>query len=86
MFQNNHFGAAGLKLPEALCDENFQQCRKLRQCVSQTFPSLWQIPDKNYLKEEKFVLAHGFRGSFHSWLAPLLWARCDAEHHVAKNV
>ena len=29
--------------------------------------SLWQIPKKIYLGNERFVLSHGFRGSIPSW-------------------
>lgn len=34
--------------------------------VGQT-SSLWQVPEKTYLGKERFIPAHGFRGSIPSW-------------------
>jgi hypothetical protein len=39
-----------------------------------------KIPEKNNLKEERFILAHGFRGFILWSLAPSFWACGEAEH------
>ena len=40
--------------------------------------------DKNNIEEEKFIWAHGFRGSVQGQLAPLLWAWGKAEYYGRK--
>lgn len=43
-------------------------------------------PEKNQLMEERFILAHNFRGLVRDCLAPLLWACGAAEHHGRERV
>jgi hypothetical protein len=40
-----------------------------------------KIPEKNNLKEDRLILAHGFRGLSRCRLIPLLWVCGEAEHH-----
>jgi hypothetical protein len=55
-------------------------------CVLLEFLFLWQIPEKNNLKEERFILAHNFR-SFSSWLLGSITFRPLArqKHHGGRK-
>lgn len=49
--------------------------------VSQLCIAVIKIPDKNNLKEVKFILSHSLSGSVHGGPTLLLWASGEAEHY-----
>jgi hypothetical protein len=53
----------------------------LEATVSQFFSLLWQIPERNNLKEVKFILDMVSKVPVHDRLAPWLWSCGETEHH-----
>lgn len=43
------------------------------------------MSEKINLEQEKFLLAHRFRGSANGQLTPLLWTQDEAEHHGGRE-